>query len=214
MKSYTAIDLFSGCGGLTLGLKQAGFKVIAAVEIDQLATSTYTRNHPGARVWNKDIRDVKTKEMMRSLRIRRGQLDLLAGCPPCQGFSSIRTRNQKTSIDRRNSLIFEFLRFVRAFKPKTIMMENVPGLAGYHRFKKFVNELRAEGYEVEFKILNAADYGVPQRRRRLILLGSLLGRIDFAIPATNRRTVQDAIGSMPSAGKSGDPSRRALPGCG
>jgi DNA (cytosine-5)-methyltransferase 1 len=205
MRGYTAIDLFSGCGGLTLGLKQASFRVIAAIEIDQLATTTYTRNHPGVRVWNKDIRKIKAREMMRSLGIRPGELDLLAGCPPCQGFSSIRTRNQKTTTDKRNRLIFEFLRFVRAFRPKTIMMENVPGLAGYYRFKEFTDKLRAQGYAVESKILNAADYGVPQRRRRLILLGSLSGKIDFAIPEINRRTVRDAIGSMPPAGKSGDP---------
>src|SRR6266849_683051 len=156
MKRHTAIDVFSGCGGLTLGLEQAGFKVVAAIEIDQLATSTYTRNHPGVRVWNKDVRKIRAKEMMRLLRIRPGQLDLLAGCPPCQGFSSIRTRNQKTTTDKRNSLIFDFLRFVRAFRPKTIMMENVPGLTGYYRFKEFIGKLRAEGYEVESKILNAA----------------------------------------------------------
>src|SRR6266850_7420959 len=205
MRLHTAIDLFSGCGGLTLGLKRAGFNVIGAIEIDQLAASTYTRNHPGVRVWDKDIRKIKTREMMRSLGIHPGQLDLLAGCPPCQGFSSIRTRNQKTTTDKRNSLIFEFLRFVRAFRPKTIMMENVPGLTGYYRFKEFTDKLSAEGYEIEPNILNAADYGVPQRRRRLIVLGGLSGKIDFAIPSANRRTVRDAIGSMPPAGKSGDP---------
>jgi DNA (cytosine-5)-methyltransferase 1 len=205
MRDYTAMDLFSGCGGLTLGLKQAGFRVIAAVEIDKLAANTYSRNHPSVSVWNKDVRGMRVKEMMRSLRIRPGQLDLLAGCPPCQGFSSIRTRNQKTTTDKRNSLIFEFLRFVRALRPKAIMMENVPGLAGYYRFEEFTDKLRAEGYEVESRILNAADYGVPQRRLRLILLGSRSGRIDFAAPNANRRTVQDAIRSMPVAGKSGDP---------
>jgi DNA (cytosine-5)-methyltransferase 1 len=204
MRRHTAIDLFSGCGGLTLGLKRAGFDVIGAIEIDRLAATTYTHNHPGVKVWDKDIRQIKARGMMRSLGIRPGQLDLLAGCPPCQGFSTIRTRNQRTTTDKRNSLIFEFLRFVRAFRPKTIMMENVPGLIGYYRFKEFTDKLRAAGYEIESKVLNAADYGVPQRRRRVIVLGGLSGKIDFAIPVTNRRTVQDTIGSMPPAGESGD----------
>jgi DNA (cytosine-5)-methyltransferase 1 len=86
-----AIDLFSGCGGMTLGLKQAGFKVIGAVDIDSLSVETYKKNHRGVTVWEKDICKLPVTEVKKFLKIRKGQLDLLAGCPPCQGFSTLRT---------------------------------------------------------------------------------------------------------------------------
>ena len=122
-KKLLAVDVFSGCGGLTLGLKQAGFKVIGAIEIDPLAVETYKKNHPEVQVWQRDIRKVNGSEMLRRLRLKKGQLDLLAGCPPCQGFSSIRTHNgSKKPRDERNDLIFEYLRLVKAFLPKVIMM--------------------------------------------------------------------------------------------
>jgi DNA (cytosine-5)-methyltransferase 1 len=93
MAKPKAIDLFSGCGGLTLGLKQAGFRVIGAVEIDSLAVETYKANHKRVQVWQNDIRQVPVAEVRRKLKLERGELDLLAGCPPCQGFSAMRTLN-------------------------------------------------------------------------------------------------------------------------
>src|SRR5687767_6077880 len=101
-----AIDLFSGCGGLTTGLKLAGFEVIASVEKDPLAAETYKANHRGVLVFNADIRDVPARSLMRELGLRCGELDLLAGCPPCQGFSVLRTRNgANQNRDRRNGLV-------------------------------------------------------------------------------------------------------------
>ena len=93
MPSLRAIDLFSGCGGLTLGLRQAGFDVIAGIEIDSLATETYCVNHPAVRVWNSDIRALSARTIREELELCKGELDLLAGCPPCQGFSSLRRLN-------------------------------------------------------------------------------------------------------------------------
>jgi len=93
----TAIDLFSGCGGLTLGLKQAGFKVVGAVEIDPLAVETYQHNHPEVFLWSQDIRKIAAPQILKALGLKRGQLDLLAGCPPCQGFSSMRRLNGSTA---------------------------------------------------------------------------------------------------------------------
>lgn len=207
-KKYTAIDLFSGCGGLTLGLKQAGFKVVGAVEIDPLATETYSANHPEVKMWEKDIRKLKGSEILQTLGLKKGQLDLLAGCPPCQGFSSMRTHNGNKRVrDARNDLIFDYLRLVKALRPKAVMMENVPALADNVRMKVFKNRLEKLGYDLNGTplVLNTADYGVPQRRRRMILVCSRVGRITLPKGEPIKITVREAIGNLPSPGKSGDP---------
>jgi DNA (cytosine-5)-methyltransferase 1 len=203
---FLAIDLFSGCGGLSLGLKQAGFKVIAAVDNDALAVETYKANLKGTTVWEVDIRKLSVTTVKKRLQIKRGQIDLLAGCPPCQGFSSVRTLNGALEIDDpRNDLLFEFQRFVEKLCPRVVMLENVPGLAADKRFVAFLKRMKALGYRGEHRILNAADYGVPQRRRRLIYLAGRGTKIDFALPSHQRRTVRDAISALPNAGKSDDP---------
>jgi DNA (cytosine-5)-methyltransferase 1 len=194
MKKPVAIDLFSGCGGLTLGLKQAGFRVLGAVEIDPLAVETYRANHKRVVVWANDIRDVTPRHVKRKLRLRKGELDLLAGCPPCQGFSTMTTLNGKREVDDpRNDLVFQFIRFVRQLAPKAVMMENVPGLAGNLRLRKLRRELKSLGYESSCAVLDAADYGVPQRRRRMILLAARNATIPFARPARRTKTVRDAL---------------------
>ena len=124
---YTAIDLFSGCGGLSEGLRRAGFDVELAVEIDPDAVDTYKLNHPKTTVLQEDIRKIKIKDVKKMLKGKRPHL--LAGCPPCQGFSSMKRLNRKkAAADERNDLIMEFLRFAKGLKPPAIMMENVPGL--------------------------------------------------------------------------------------
>lgn len=202
-----AIDLFSGCGGLSLGLKQAGFHVVCAVEIDPKAQETYRLNHSDVRLVPSDIQKVRVRTLMRELGIKPGQLDLLAGCPPCQGFSRIRTRNKNSSdADARNDLIFEFLRFVRGFRPKAVMLENVPALKDDPRFEVFWAEMQRMGYRGQPEIQDAAKFGVPQRRRRLIYL-AVRGR--YSVPTLetsgNVKTVRDAIGAIGPAGGSGDP---------
>lgn len=207
MKKHTAIDLFSGCGGLTLGLKQAGFAVIGAVEIDPLAVETYKANHPEVDVWQTDIRKISGPALMRRLKIKSGDLDLLAGCPPCQGFSSIRTHNGKKQIrDDRNDLIFDYLRLVKFLLPKAVMMENVPALAENSRMKTLKKELESLGYDFGGTpfVLNTADYGVPQRRRRMILVGSRVGRVSLPEGNKKRTTVREIIGALPRPGESGD----------
>jgi DNA (cytosine-5)-methyltransferase 1 len=148
MQQPRAIDLFSGCGGLTEGLKQAGFRVIGAIECNDLAVRTYKANHKNVSVWQNEIQGVSVAQVQRELKLKPGQLELLAGCPPCQGFSTITTLNgkRKRSSDDRNNLIFEFMRFVRGLKPKAIMLENVPGLAKNWRLKLVLAELRRLGY--------------------------------------------------------------------
>jgi DNA (cytosine-5)-methyltransferase 1 len=185
-------------------LKQAGFEVIGAVDNDSLAVETYKVNHPEVHVWERDIQGLTVGWVKRKLGLRKGELDLLAGCPPCQGFTTMQTLNGKRHIvDKRNTLIREFWRFVEGLEPKTIMLENVPGLKKYWRFKLFLRDLRKLGYQTNYDVLNAAEYGVPQRRRRLILLAGKEKKIGFA-EQDKKRTVRWAIGKMPPAGKSGD----------
>jgi DNA (cytosine-5)-methyltransferase 1 len=191
-----AIDLFSGCGGLTLGLTQAGFRVVGAVEIDPLAVETYKANHKRVVVWEKDISKIPAVEIMRRLKIEPGQLDLLAGCPPCQGFSTMTTLNGRIGQDKQNDLVFEFLRFVRAMRPKAVMLENVPKLAKNRRFKKLRDELQKLGYEINHAVLNAANYGVPQRRRRLILVAGQGKTIPFGSTTQRKRTVREFFAKL------------------
>ncbi|MFW6106674.1 MAG: DNA cytosine methyltransferase [bacterium] len=202
----TAIDLFCGCGGASLGLRAAGFDVIGAVDVDHLALKTYEANHPKVKTWPEDVRRLTVKSVMRELGIKRGQLGVLAGCPPCQGFSTMRTLNGSLVVeDERNDLVLAMLRFVRVLRPKAVMMENVPRLAKDRRFRQFYATLKKLGYDVNWAVLNARHYGVPQRRRRLLLLAGYGKSIDFAPQDDTRVTVRDAIGDLPPAGHSGDP---------
>ena len=207
MSNLKAIDLFSGCGGLTLGLKQAGFEVIAGIETDPFAVESYQHNHPEIRVWNEDIRAVNPSDILETCGLRRGDVALLAGCPPCQGFSSLRTLNgSKTVEDKRNDLLFEFLRFADEIKPATVMMENVPGLVRDERFSTFLQELCQLGYsEYAYDVLNAADYNIPQRRFRLIVLASLENSLEFLKPELPSKTVRDVLWNLETPGMSGDP---------
>lgn len=193
-KTFNSIDLFSGCGGLTLGLKRAGFNTVAAIEIDDFATKTFKLNHKETTVIQKDIRKVKVSEIKKLLNGRH--LHLLAGCPPCQGFSSIRRLNKSNVKDDRNSLVVEYFRLVKGLKPLTIMMENVPGLKDYYLFKDIFKKLTKLGYKPKFEIVNVKDYGVPQSRKRLVMVGSLLGDIEVAKPINKKVTVRQAIGDL------------------
>jgi DNA (cytosine-5)-methyltransferase 1 len=206
-----AIDLFSGCGGMTEGLKQAGFRVVGAVEINALAARTYRINHPSVHVWERDIREVTGTMIKRKLGLRAGELDLVAGCPPCQGFSRMRTLNggKARVIDGRNDLVFDFLRIVDELRPKAVLMENVPGLARNYRFARFFDELQHLGYIANHAVLDAARFGVPQRRERLIVLCGMNTPVAFARDARTERNVRDAIATLPAAGRSGDPAHDA-----
>lgn len=195
--SYIAVDLFSGCGGLSLGLQHAGFRVGAAVEIEPKAQATYRLNHPDVALYEQDIRKIDPVAMLKCMGLNEGELDLLAGCPPCQGFSRLRTKNQASSVnDPRNDLVRDFLRFVKAMKPRTVMMENVPGLANDGRFKRMCAGLEKLDYRYVVHVLDAADYGVAQRRKRLIVLASRVHQPAIANRAGTRLTVREALAGV------------------
>jgi DNA (cytosine-5)-methyltransferase 1 len=205
-RALRAIDLFCGCGGLTQGLKKAGFRVVWAVDNDPSAVAAYKANYKGVEVKEADIRTLDHAKIKRQLKLKKGVLDLLAGCPPCQGFSTLRTANGAYDVsDERNDLLHQFYIFAKAFVPKAVMLENVPGLAETHRFKLFLARMRKLGYEGEFKVLDAADYGVPQRRRRLIYIAGRRFAATLAEPSKRLKSVRDAIAKLPLAGRSGDP---------
>lgn len=159
-----AIDLFAGAGGLTLGMKAAGVRTIVAVEVEPYRTVTFTRHTPGATVLAADIRTIDFKGY-------RDRVELVYGGPPCQPFSSGGLR--RAEKDARD-MIPEFLRAVNEVRPQAVLMENVPGLVSGDRLKylsEVIERLEDGGYNVIWKVLNAADYGVPQKRRRLFVVG-------------------------------------------
>ncbi len=191
----TAIDLFAGGGGWTEGLKQAGFRVVFAVEKEEHAAATYRSNHPEVCLLRRDAVKVSGADL-------DGKIDLLAGCPPCQGFTKL---NRRLGDDPRNELIFQMFRIAKEARPKAIMMENVSGLAtkGKDNYERLKRKLESLGYKLKEGLLDAADYGVPQRRLRLILLGGL--GFEIQLPQATHgengipwRTVRHAIGSMES----------------
>lgn len=194
-----AIDLFAGCGGLSTGLEDAGFKVALAVELDEVAVSVYRENHKNTIVINKDIKNVTGEEISRLLKGKK--VRLLAGCPPCQGFSAMRRLNRKSACrDSRNSLILEYVRLVREIEPEAILLENVPALQRYYLFSSVIKELKELGFYLAYDVLDASQYAVPQRRRRFVLLGSKHKQPELPNPSKEKVNVFDAIGYL------GDPS--------
>lgn len=190
-----AVDLFSGCGGVTTGLKMAGFMVSGAVELDVRACETYRLNHPEVDLLEADIRRVPARSILDRLSVGPGEIALLAGCPPCQGYSRIRTRNRLGATeDSRNDLVLDFLRFARVLRPQTVMMENVPGLAADPRFGKLLGSLHLMGYQTWNGVVDMADFGIAQRRRRLLLLAAKAFQPLPASRVEGRVTVREVFG--------------------
>lgn len=171
-QTFTLIDLFAGAGGLSEGLSQAGFHSLFANEIVPVYASTYARNHISSKVVTDDIRALNADLIRDELGLVKGELALLAGGPPCQGFSI--NAPVRSKEDKRNHLFKEFLRFVSAFMPKVVLIENVPGLVSFEKgetLHAILEALANLGYGADVRILGAAYYGVPQMRWRTIIIG-------------------------------------------
>ena len=172
-----AIDLFAGVGGLSLGFEQAGFDVVAAVEIDPIHAATHKLNFPKCSVICTDVRTLSGKSIRERAKLDDTAIDVVIGGPPCQGFSLI---GHRVLDDPRNSLVFHFLRLVGELKPRAFVLENVPGmLTGAHTqlVSELIDRFELLGYKIRkpLKLLNAAHFGIPQDRRRLFLIGARRG---------------------------------------
>lgn len=204
MSSFKCIDCFSGAGGLCLGLIEAGFDVLYSFDIDKNAISTINSNptyFKGHQAEVRDINDIDAAELLRLFHLVPGQLDLLAGGPPCQGFSIQRIGND---YDERNHLVEEYIGKVIAIRPRMFILENVPGIEG-KRGKNILHQalkrVEDSGYFIHEKVLDAQDYGVPQRRKRVVIVGErkdhLAPLFEYPEPHKERVTVRDTIGNLP-----------------
>ncbi len=172
-----AVDLFAGAGGMTLGFEQAGFDVLAAVEFDPIHASIHEYNFPFWTTICQSVTDITGREIREKSAIGDRDIDVVFGGPPCQGFSLMGKRNLD---DDRNSLVFHFVRLVLDLQPKFFVMENVRGITiGKQKsvLQNIIRTFQEQGYQVRenYQVLNAADYGVPQNRRRLFLIGCRQG---------------------------------------
>ena len=174
MNQYKCIDSFSGAGGLCLGLIEAGFNVLYSFDIDTHSIQTINANpkyFKGHKAEVRDINEINSDDLLASLNLQQGELDLLAGGPPCQGFSVQRIGND---YDERNHLVEEYISKVIAIRPRMFILENVPGIEG-KRGKSILHQALAKvenaGYFIHEQVLDAQDFEVPQRRRRVVIVG-------------------------------------------
>jgi DNA (cytosine-5)-methyltransferase 1 len=208
-----AVDLFCGAGGLSYGLQKTGISVRGGIDFDPQCEFPFTSNIKGAKFYLEDI--TKTDSETVHKLYRKKSLKLLAGCAPCQPFSNLRNGTDRAQSDKW-PLLNEFSRLVSEIKPDFVTMENVPQLKKQSVFLDFQESLKENGYSVSARVVDAADYGVPQRRKRLVLLASLHGSIRLLSPeeiGVQKKTVRDAIGMLPhlKAGESDskDPLHKA-----
>lgn len=202
MSNLTAVEIFAGGGGLAVGLERAGFRPVAAIELEPHAAATFKANHPEVQVFKQDVREISGQSL---LDLAGGKVDVLAACPPCQGYSSLTSKWRRKDI--RNELVSEVARLAEEMLPQAVMVENVPGLAkkGWPLLSDLIRRLEALDYVCNWGVLQVADYGVPQMRRRFVLLAGRGFRIEMPSASHSRlgggglerwRTVRDAIGHM------------------
>ena len=194
-----AVDLFCGIGGLTKGLELSGINVLYGIDFEKNCKFAYEYN-TNSRFINDDIHNITNSQVV--AMYPKNAIKILAGCAPCQPFSKYSLRYQKDGYkDEKWKLLYEFSRIVSGVKPEIIAMENVPELSHKNVFIDFVNQLKEIGYHVSYEIVNCKQYGVPQNRKRLVLLASIYGKITL-IPPTHHEgtflTVRDAIGNLPA----------------
>lgn len=195
-----------------MGFQQAGFAIKVAVDNDKDASESFKANFPDCAVLMSDISYISGKDLLKASNLKSGKEVILIACPPCQGFSSARRNSQRLS-DPRNKLIYEFLRIVEEVKPLAFVLENVPGLAtgiGKPLFLQILQKLHELGYRTVYDVVNAADYGVPQKRKRLVLIGTINPDIRLTFPPKTNidpsisdelpawNTVREVISDLPS----------------
>lgn len=215
---YTVADLFAGAGGLTEGFRSAGFRPVAAVEFDRWAARTYSRNF-GPHVLACPIEEIDITRVAGGLAwagrnvdgdaitLETPEIDVLVGGPPCQGFSPLGRMNDWSFDDPRNRLWRHYMRVLDILNPKVFVIENVPEILKsqeFERLKRHVKKL-GRGYQLTFGVLNAAFFGVPQNRKRAIIIGSRVGHVTLPPENFERSTVRDAIGDL-----SAEPTGRSL----
>lgn len=198
-------DFFSGCGGTSRGFEQAGMESVFALDFDHDAARTFRTNFSNTHVVRKDIRKLQTKSIMELVKTHEGSPILFCGCAPCQPFTKQNTT--RLEKDKRAPLLNSFSRFVKQYKPHYVFIENVPGMQKVKHggpFDKFCRMLEAMHYSIATKVVAAQDYGVPQRRRRLVLIASRVGEIELPAsthgPETGRdySTVEEWIAHFPA----------------
>ncbi|MBR5688541.1 MAG: DNA cytosine methyltransferase [Prevotella sp.] len=201
-KKYTVLDLFCGCGGLSKGYEMAGYNVLLGVDFDEAALKTFEFNHHGAKTLKADLsKDETVNEIDKAINGRR--IDVIVGGPPCQGFSLTGPRKFD---DVRNKLYLAMIETVRRYRPKAFMIENVPGMASLYKGEvkdEILKRFTSMGYKMTSKIVCAADYGVPQLRRRLVFIGIYDAKEAFHFPQPFLKpedyvTCKDAIGDLPA----------------
>ena len=211
MHQFSVLDLFAGVGGLSLGFEMAGAAPRAAIEFNERHAEYYALNRDAEiPIYARSIVDVEPLKLAREIDISKRELDFVIGGPPCQPFSFAGKRNG--TADTRGTLVEEFIRFVRELQPRIFVMENVLGLKSIHDgsyLKKIMRQFERDGYRCNEFVLNAADYGVPQKRRRLFIVGSRLDWVDLSRPIPTHGpdpdmlfvrpyvTVRDAISDLP-----------------
>lgn len=207
-KKFSVVDLFAGAGGLSEGFRMEGFQILIANDFNKEAARTYKLNHPDVLFLDGPIQEHSNDEFLSTCNLKKGELDVLIGGPPCQAFSVY--NHQRGFHDERSGLFREYIRIVSAFEPKVIVMENVTGMASLEKGRavsEISNSLDELGYYVENKILRSEDFGVPQERRRVIFIGVRKGfsiiwpKPTHTVDGVNRTklftTVWDAISDMP-----------------
>lgn len=219
VKKPTAVDLFCGCGGISVGLQRAGFDVLAGIDIEKKYLVSYAHNFPNAKALNSDITKIPAKEFFDQFDLKPMGLTLLVGGPPCQGFSKNVPRKNRYLEDPKNLLVKSFLNYCEYIKPEMILMENVAEMKnGFDETysQEIISRLENAGYKVTTAVLNAADFGVPQRRRRAFFMANRFDQ-PFSIPhathispsksslehsdffgVPSHVSVWDAIGDLPS----------------
>lgn len=205
MKTRKCIELFAGAGGLALGLEQAGFEEVALVEIDETACNTLKLNRPNWNVINDDIVEVSKKDLLKEFNLKEGELDLISGGYPCQSFSYA---GKKLGLDDvRGTMFYYYAEFIKQLKPKMFFAENVKGLTthdGGKTIETMINVFEELGYKVEWKVLNAWDYGVAEKRQRVVIIGirkDLTDKVKFEypIPHEYKPVLRDVLKNVPDS---------------